>query len=121
MAFSDFTFTIFRGDTRSFVITVTKNGTPYNLTGCGIWFTGKAQLIDAPYEAIFSVGTETGQVIFTDAVNGIATITLQALDTANVRAETLAYCDVQVRDPGGAIATVASGMLTIMLDVTETA
>lgn len=119
MAYTDFNDTMFRGDEQPFTITVTKNGTPLDVTDCVFWMTAKANLSDPPWRVIFSAGSENGRVTLTNPSGGIVTITLASEDTANVNAEVVAFCDVQVRDTTGAVTTIATGKLTILLDVTQ--
>lgn len=101
-----------RGDTRAWTVTCSRSGAPINITGASIVMTGRLRLNDV--DKVFS---RSGTV--TDALNGVATVTMLPVDTTSLPPEdtTLVY-DVELTEAGGAVSTVVSGSLVVTCDVT---
>lgn len=114
---TDFNIVCKRGDTIDLEVIATRDGAPLDLTGTSIWFTAKRKLKDADENAIAQKTLGAG-ITVTDAEAGEALVTLDPADTAALTKETTLYCDVQVVEASGRVTTVASGTLTIELDVT---
>jgi hypothetical protein len=121
MAYTDFTFTVFRGDDR--VLTVEAlapgGGGAQDLTGWSLWFTGKLAVADADGAAIFQYTIGSG-IAVTNAAGGLATIAIDGDDTAVLTADTSLWCDLQGKDAAGKIATLATGKLNVVAEVTRT-
>jgi hypothetical protein len=108
--------TMRRGDTVKLNITVTRGGSAVDLTGASIWFTVKNAVTDAD-PGVFQKTVGSG-IVVTNAAAGQAQITIANADTsAIVGSRTLLY-DIQVKEAGGDITTVANGTITVSPDVT---
>lgn len=130
----DITFT--RGDTRAILVDVYQalpdslpgRGAPLDLTGYSIWFTAKQQLTDADAAARIRKGNTgglTGVTIIPNPKTGVSQrirIDLANGDTQPLpdKLMSLIY-DVQIKDSLSSIYTVASGVLNVEPDVTESA
>jgi len=126
MAYTDFTFQMYRGDTKSIeMAAVEADGTtPINLSGWSLWFTGKNNILDADGSAVFQKETGSG-IVVTDAASGEATITLAPADTDSLMGTGSAtsvdlFCDLQGVDGSGNVATLATGKLTVLAEITRT-
>lgn len=109
-----------RGDTISFNISIVLNGLPVDITNGVLRMTAKWSVTDEDADAIFTkTSTPVDGIVITDAVNGLATITLSPADTINLPDHTVTVpYDVQL-DILGAIFTVLLGNLTILVDVSN--
>lgn len=120
MAFDKFNYEIFRGDDRDITIAVkTPAGVAQNITGWTFWVTGKVSLADADAAAIFQRTSANGGVVITDAANGLATATIRGADTSALTAETTLFVDIQGKDTAGRVATLATGKIKVVLEVTQ--
>jgi hypothetical protein len=95
--------------------------TPQTLLGATVRFTAKRDL-NEPY-ALATIRKDTGAiggVTITNAPMGLAEVALEPADTEdlpNVRCEL--FYDVQATDSGGAVMTLARGLLIVLPDVTN--
>lgn len=93
--------------------------TPLNITGAlGIWFTAKRSSLDDDVDALIAKILTAGQIVITNAAGGLATVTINAADTAAIEPTTLVW-DAQIKDAGSNIRTAASGTLKVVGDVTR--
>lgn len=108
-----------RGDSRAITITVTKPDgiTPFDLTGCKVYFTVNANKNNTASDdssAVISLSTST----FTAPLTGIATLQL-----TNAQTQTLTpgvyYYDAQVKDISGGITSLPQNTFTVVPDVTR--
>jgi len=120
---------MYRGDTRSFQLTMAEDGAPLDLTGATLRFTGKRKIGDDDADAVVSVATGSG-IVVTDAVNGEIRVTIPSDQTEALTKETVLLWDVQIVFLDGSVRTIPEpvvgdestlGTLTIKLDVTRTA
>lgn len=112
--------TMKRGDSFQFTTTVTLNGSALDISGYSVWVTAKRQKSDLDAAAIFQLTKAGGAITVGGAGNNVATTTIPPASTASLTADTVLYYDVQIESPGGKVDTVAEGVLTIGLDVTQT-
>lgn len=109
----------FRGDTKSWALTVTNDNVPVDLTGATLTMSARRSFADTTY--VFQ-RTSAGQGITIDpdqATNtGKAIIKLASASTSALASDTveLRY-DIQVVTAAGDQWTVASGTLTVNPDV----
>lgn len=110
------------GDTFQFTITVTRAGSPVNLTGASLWVTAKHKKSDLDSQAVFQLTIGSG-IVVTDAAGGIAAATVVPSNTTALRgADTSLYFDVQLKESGGATtSTLVKGDLLVEADVTHAA
>lgn len=112
-----------RGDTPTWEVKVLQydGGPVFNLTGCEMWFTAKKQINDTDSAAVFQLTQAGGQIVFTDAVNGVAEITPQVTSTNTLTADMVVYWDVQIRTPGPnpKTHTPIRGAMLIKRDITR--
>jgi hypothetical protein len=118
---------MYRGDTKVVQVTIS-NLTASGLTGYSYWFTAKNQYSDADLSAVIrKTGSQATPNDFTtvtlgDAVtSGVITCTINPADTNTLPDydSQLEY-DVQIEDASGHVTTVATGILTVKVDVTKT-
>lgn len=88
-----------RGDTPIWELAVTDaDGSPFDLTGCTLYFTAKLLITDAD-PGLFQLTTGDG-ITVTDAAGGIATVQPARADTSGLTQDTKLFVDVQVSRPG---------------------
>jgi hypothetical protein len=107
-----------RGDGEIYLLTMTEDDAPLDLTDAEMWMTAKRHIRDADADAIFQKTVGDG-ITITDAEGGLATVELIPGDTSDLAARTvrLVY-DVQVKLVSGRIVTPLKGRLTVEPDVT---
>lgn len=90
------------------------NGAPQDLTGAKIWMTAKTAYAQPDSISIFQVSTLNGGIVITDPASGLATVTVAANLTRNRpdADEELVY-DIRLRDAGGFVSTLESGILVV--------
>lgn len=111
---------MYRGDDRTFTITVTVDGAVFNLTGCAVRFTMKQHITDT--EAYLSLSVGNGITLTTPA-SGILTVAIPAAATQGVGTDTMFYWDLQITDTNGKVRTApepSPGTLFVKSDVTRT-
>jgi len=110
-----------RGDNQQFTIAaqVTAGGvtTIPDISSWTIWMTGKLDKADSDAEALFQIKTPT-EIEITDGAGGIAVATLPTTATSSLTGTTVVYFDVQGKEGGGAIHTLAIGTIKVLVDVT---
>lgn len=105
-----------RRDTFKFRVTITRNGSPVNITGATFTFSTKWNVRDAG--TIFTCTAGDGISII-DATNGIIEITISSAKTSTLPAFRLILpYDLQMIESGGDVSTVLIGNLTIEPDIT---
>lgn len=126
MAYTDFNFTMFRGDSRSLTVAALQPDgvTPQDLTGWSLWFTGKLAILDPDMSAVFQRTIGSG-ITVTDAAAGLATVALAPASTDSLMATGTAtsvdlFCDLQGKDGSGDVATLATGKITVLAEITRT-
>jgi hypothetical protein len=107
-----------RGDGETYLLTMTEDDEPLNLTDADMWMTAKRHIRDADADAIFQKTVGDG-ITITNAEGGLATVELVPADTSELASRTvrLVY-DVQVKLASGRIVTPLKGRLTVEPDVT---
>lgn len=108
-----------RGDSRQINIQVYQSDgvTPFNLTGCEVFFTVNANsnnTADSDATAVIAKKTST----FANPSSGLATIQLANTDTQDVAPGSY-YYDVQLKDASGNITSLAQAQFTVIADVTR--
>lgn len=114
--------TIHQGDDEVLDITVQKpDGTPQDLTGCKLWFYVKASIKDTDADALIKKTTLPGEgITVTDAVNGIAEISIANADTsgfADINLGRELPWGLQALDGSDKITTLANGVITVTKDL----
>jgi hypothetical protein len=107
---------MYRGDTRRFTLTITRDGVPENLTGAEIDLSFK-ETIDSVEAFHKSIGSG---VEVTNLLGGIAVVTILPIDTSAMvfsKRASLVF-DVQLTTSAGDVETIARGTLIIEQDVT---
>jgi len=107
----------YRGDTVEMTLYVEKNGVPFDITGCTLFFTAKANVKDADNAALVSLSTGSG-ITHTTPLTGIAKIIVPS-GTTNVLDPKHYICDVQLKLPTGEIKTLGDIVWTIKPDTTR--
>ena len=111
-------FAMTRGDTVSFSIAVTLSGAPFDLSSCSLWFTAKNKFTDLDNAAVFQKTIGNG-IVVTNAVQGLATVTILPADTNSLSLiKTILFWDLQLKDSSNNIYTINSGNLIVSPDVT---
>lgn len=105
--------TMTRGDTANFAVTVTDGaGAPLNLTGLVLTFTVAASSQSAVITKTIGAG-----ITVTDALGGLATVTISPADTDGLEDRAELFWDLEV-DSAGDIRTPLTGRLSVEVDVT---
>lgn len=103
---------VFRGDDKSFKVTIKDGGSVKDITGWTVFFTVKKSLSDTDAEAVISKDITS----HTDAANGITHIALSNTDTDIGIG--LYKADIQVLDDQSKIQTYKILTFTVKQDVT---
>jgi len=114
--------TVKRGDTTDITCTIVKgDGSPFNLTGATVWATFKTDLssLDLVPPGFQLSTLSSGIVVVGPATNGVVQITIDPNDTMGLTDDTTFSWDIQVRESAGRVTTVAEGVITFTLDVTQ--
>jgi hypothetical protein len=106
------TLDTFRGDTAE--IRATVSGVV--LDDAFVRFTAKRVPTDADVDALIVKTSDDGITV----AGQIATIALEPADTAELRVGSSLFCDIQVTDGVGSVATVWTGRLRILRDISVT-
>jgi hypothetical protein len=118
--FSSFAVEVDLGETANLDFAVTVGGIAQNITGWLIWFTAKRRVADLDAAAVIQHSTASGGVAITNAAGGLGTVTLSPADTAALPEQRLKlFADIQGKDGGGNIFTLAKGTLSIRAKVTD--
>ena len=114
-----------RGDTPIWDLAVVDTaGAPFSLTGYTTRMTAKYSLDDPDSAALFQLSTATGEITYTDAAGGLATIQPLRSSTSALTTDVTVWCDVQIAKDGLPDVTytvVRPWALAIRRDVTEDA
>ncbi len=110
-----------RGDTYIFELAVILNGEAVDLTGGTLTMTAKWDIADSDANAVFQISTTSGDIVVTDAVGGLATVTISHAKTVNLPSHVvnLVY-DIQLLDVNTQYFTVLTGILSVYPDSTTT-
>lgn len=108
-----------RGDSRQINITCTQSDgvTPFDLTGCTVYFTVNASAdntADDDTSAVIALKTSS----FSDAASGVATLTITNAISQDIAPGTY-YYDVQLKDSTGNVTSLAQNKFTVIADVTR--
>jgi hypothetical protein len=107
-----------RGDGETYLLTLTEEDEPLDLTDAEMWMTAKRHIGDADADAIFQKTVGDG-ITITDDAGGLATVVLAPGDTSDLAARTIRLVyDIQVKLTSGRIVTPLKGRLTVNPDVT---
>lgn len=108
-----------RGDSRLISVTILQSDgvTPFNLTGCTVFFTVNANsnnTADNDSSAVIAIKTNT----FPTPTTGVATLQITNTITQDIAPGTY-YYDVQLQDANGNITSLAQNQFLIIADVTR--
>jgi len=105
-----------RGDLRDITLTVTdENGAAYNLTGKRVRWMARPSVNTATVAITKAIGT--GITIATPS-SGVAVVRINPVDTTGFTTQTRLLWDCQIDDNPGNEATVGSGTLIVLPDIT---
>jgi hypothetical protein len=107
-----------RGDSRllSFTIFQSDGKTPFDLTGCEVFFT--VNPVTDPGATDSGAVIELSTTSFTNPTSGAASLTITNADTQNVTPATY-YYDVQLKDANGNITSLAQNTFQVIADITR--
>lgn len=108
-----------RGDSRLISISIFQSDgvTPFNLTGCEVFFTVNANsnnTSDNDSSAIIALKNST----ITNPTLGVANIQISNVNTQDIAPGTY-YYDVQLKDANGNITSLAQNQFLVIADVTR--
>jgi hypothetical protein len=107
-----------RGDSARFLLTLTEDGDPLDLTDAEVWMTAKRHLRDTDADAVFQKSVGDG-ITITDDAGGLAQVDLEPGDTSALPTRVMRlHYDVQVKTQEDRVLTPISGTLTVSPDVT---
>lgn len=103
-------FTMFAGDTKELIISVTTpDGKTVNLTGATLKWALKAGG-GAPVNALLKQ-SPSGGIVISDALGGVFRVTLNPVDTRNL---TGSFAHIgELTDSGGNLSTILTGTMTL--------
>lgn len=107
-----------RGDTLIFDVTITRSGTPVDITNAAVWCTAKRRTADADSGAVFQLREGSG-ITKTNPTQGVARCTVAPSDTSSLASETVLVYDVQIRESNGVVSTVVQANIFVGEDVTR--
>lgn len=121
--YTDFTISFVRGDTHQFTFTV-KNpatGLAQDVTGwLEFWVTAKLNVADADSAAVFQLTRTGGSIVFADPTTGVGQVTIVSANTSALAERKYSlFADIQAKDAGGNIWTLARGTFTVGTDITQ--
>lgn len=111
--------TLYRGDSDTLIVTATDTGEPYDLTDTTLRFTAKRRFEDDDSDAIIVKTLDDG-ITVTDALGGLAVITISPEDTADLPNDAVLLWDLQATQDE-TVRTLADGTLKVSRDVSRTA
>lgn len=111
--------TMTRGDTASWQFPITVDEVPFDLTDVSATFTVKRHVDDDDQDAIARRTIGDG-VTIDDAAGGLLTVKMAVADTDGLAIPTTFAWDLELRRSGDVL-TVASGSLTVGVDVGRSA
>lgn len=108
-----------RGDSRLISISIFQSDgvTPFNLTGCEVWFTVNASsnnTSDTDASAVIALKNTS----IANPTLGVATIQITNANTQDIAPGTY-YYDVQLKDASGNITSLAQNQFIVIADVTR--
>ena len=108
-----------RGDSRLISVSIFQSDgiTPFNLTGCEVWFTVNANsnnTADNDTSAVISIKNAA----ITNPTLGVATLQITNAMTQDIPPGTY-YYDVQLKDASGNITSLQQNQFLIVADVTR--
>lgn len=103
---------MYRGDTKTITVTVTANGSAYNLTGAALVMTVR-KYDDGP--VVFS-----NTMTIKDAAGGIAELTIPSATSAAFPVGSFVY-DIELTTSDGKVYTIVKSTFTVTADVTKPA
>lgn len=114
------TLEMWRGNTPDFLVTLTRDGAPIDLTDVLIVFTAKLSLRDEDDAATTIQKTLTSGITVLSAEDGQALVSFETEDTEDLAQTTAYQFDVKIQEVGGRMTTVLRGVLLVHPDVTRT-
>lgn len=110
-----------RGDHIRLEVVVSRNGEPLDVGagGVSLWFTAKTSIAYADDDPTTIRKTLGSGIVILDGAAGKVLVTLDPSDTADLVADTVYTCDIQLKEADNTITTIASGILLVVLDVTR--
>lgn len=108
-----------RGDSRLISVSIFQSDgiTPFNLTGCEVWFTVNANTNNTSDNDTSAVIAIKNTSIINPTL-GIATLQITNVITQDIAPGTY-YYDVQLKDANGNITSLAQNQFIIIADVTR--
>ena len=103
----------YRGDTVSWSLTFTENGSPLDLTGAVITFTMKSKKDDPDSDAVI----QKVATLNADPTTGLATIVIPATETYPLLGQY--HYDFQLVQSDGTVLTLAIGTVEVKYDITR--
>lgn len=109
-----------RGYSLILEVPVLQDSAPFDLTGCLLFFTLRAQLVPSdPGDATALITKDVGSgITITNAVGGIAQIALTPADTALLPVDVDLYYDVKLKQGDGSLDSVSRGIIQVAEQVT---
>lgn len=111
-----------RGDSAYLDLVVTDRGEPVDLSVVELWWTAKHRLADEDDRAVIRKTRAGGGIVVTDALNGAATVIIDADDWGAYTGTGPLVWDLQMKVPSSPtplVVTVAQGKVQVTQDVTR--
>jgi len=109
---------VFRGDSKTIEKTLSdEDGAIVDLTGAELRFSVKLDRFLLDVDAVISKSSPSSGITITDATGGKFEVAIDAADTG-LETRDFEY-DIQLKDSGGKVTTIFTGIFTIEQDVTK--
>jgi hypothetical protein len=103
---------MFRGNDRTFTLTVARDGRAVDLTGATLRWKARKSVKDLDADAVINKATGNG-ITITDPPNGIVDLTLLSADTKSLPAPLALIYEFEVTEASGAVSTPTIGVLLL--------
>ena len=106
----------YKGETKSYPITIKRNGVAIDITNDTVYCTIKSKKSDVDASADIQVSNTVGE--HTTPASGITTIVLSSTQTNALTAEQTYYYDFRLVESGGTVTTIPGGSFTVLQPIT---
>ena len=107
----------YKGETKSYPITLKRNGTAIDITNDTVYCTLKNKKSDADDSAVLQVSNGVGE--HTTPASGITTIIFSSTQTNALDVEKTYYYDFRLVESGGTVTTIPGGTFTLLEPITQ--
>jgi len=114
---SDIIQDFYKGETKSYPLTLKRNGTAINITNDTVYLTIKNKKSDTDANAVLQISNSVGE--HTTPASGITTIVISSTQTNTLAVEKTYYYDFRLVESGGTVTTIPGGTFTVKEPITQ--